>query len=247
MSAKKSSSTETFVVEDCILSYPHLFQPQQVNGQGEPKYSTVLLLNEQVAQVVMQKAQELAQSHFTNGESQMQKFQWPISKASEKMSNSGSFPYRDNPRVANRYIVNAKASQEYPPQIIDANRNPVMDRSQIYAGVVAAAGIRLYTFNNMGNIGIGVGLSAIMKTADGEPLADSGAPDPKTLFAGVQVQGGGMPQPSANGMPAPQGQVTPQPNPAMAAQAPFPNQGIPGVQQQPQQPQQGMPSFLGGN
>lgn len=239
---KKSSATDTFVIEDCILSYPHLFQPQQVNGSGDPKYSTVLLVTEQAAQYIMQQAQQLAASHFTNGESQVQKFQWPVTPAAEKMSNAGAFPYRDNPRTASRYIVNAKANQEFPPQVVDGSRNPIMDRSQIYAGCVAAAGIRLYTYNNMGNIGIGVGLSAVMKTADGESLSDGGAPDPKNLFASVQVQGGqqaGMPSP--NGMPAPQGQVVPQPNPAMANQAPFPQQGMPG------QGGQTMPGFLGGN
>lgn len=195
----KSAKTEVFVVENAILSFPHLFQPQQVMNQGEAKYSAALLLPEAAAQLIMGKAQEIANQAFTNGEPQLGNFRWPVNPAKQNKN------YVNNPRLSNLYVLNAKAHADYPPQIVDENRQTVMDRGKIYAGCVVAAGINLYTYNNMGNIGIGVGLSAIMKTADGEALG-GGAVDPNSLFGGVQAQAtsqGEATTASPNGMPMP--------------------------------------------
>lgn len=216
----QSSNSETFVVQNCILSYPHLFQPQQVNGQGDPKYSAALLVDEATAGMVYAKAQELAAAHFKNNEAALPNFSWPVIPASSKPN------YASNPRLASLYIVNAKASADFPPQIVDGNRQPVMDRGQIYAGCVVAAGIRLYTYNNMGNIGIGVGLSAVMKMGDGEALGGE-AVDANTLFGGVQAQApAGMPGAPA-GMPgAPVGMPVQAPAPVGMPGAPV---GMPGA------------------
>jgi len=193
-----SSASETFVVEDAILSYPHLFQPQQVNGQGQPKFSAALLVKEATAKVIYEKAQALAAAHFKNGEQQNPKFMWPVSAAKDKQN------YANNPRLANLFVVNTKASADYPPQVVDENRQPVLDRGKVYAGCEVAAGIRLYTYNNMGNIGIGVGLSAIMKTGDGEPLGGDSV-DAKSLFANVNASPNGAPAPETASNPFGQG------------------------------------------
>lgn len=220
--SNQSSNTETFVIQNCILSYPHLFQPQQVQGKGDPKYSAALLVDEPTMQQVYGKAQELAQSHFKNNEFSMPNFQWPIMQASGKPN------YASNPRLASLFVINAKASADYPPQVVGADRQPVIDRGQVYAGCIVAAGIRLYTYNNMGNVGIGVGLQAIMKQGDGEALGGESV-DPNALFSGVNAQApaGGMPPASfPGGAPAPAqpapnfGQPTAQPATEMPA-APF--------------------------
>jgi hypothetical protein len=214
-----SSNTDTFVVENCILRYPHLFQAQQVQGKGEPKFSAKLYLDAETAGMVHQKAQELAMSHFKNGEPQLANFAWPVTAANMKPADAAIA------RLADKYIMNAKASVEYPPAVVDEQRQPIMDRGKIYSGCMVAVGIRLYTYNNMGNIGIGVGLSAVMKTGDGEPIAD-GSPDPNTLFANVQAQ-------VPTGTPAPGGA----PMPGGTSAQPGTNANV----QQPAMP--GLPSF----
>jgi len=234
----QSSNTETFVVENCILSFPHLFA---LDNNG--KYSCALLIPEAAAQMVYQKAQELAASHFTNGESALPTFRWPVMKASDKQSQTtGQFIYRDNPRLANLYLMSANASEEYPPQVVDQNRQKVMDRGLIYAGCIVAVGIRLFTYNNKGNIGIGVGLSAVMKQGDGESLGGDSV-NAEQLFSGVQAQAAapvGQPMPGGAPMPtqqpaAPFGQPQTAPAPGMPA-APF--QGAPTA---PAAPVSGMP------
>ncbi len=207
----KSAATETFVIEGCILSYPHLFKPQAAMGGGEPKFSAALLVPAAVAEVVYTQAVQLANNSgfFQNGEQNQPHFGWPVVAANTKPK------YASDPRLAALYIINAKASADYPPQVIGMDRQPVLDRGQVYAGCEVAAGIRLYTYNNMGKIGVGVGLAAIMKTGDGAPLAGDSV-DAQVLFGGVQTQAptaapasfpGGAPAPAAPGpqfgMPTP--------------------------------------------
>lgn len=207
----KSQRSDVFVVENAILSYPHLFKPQVAVGATEPKYSCALLVDEATAKYVYEQARTVADAAFKNGEQNLDKFRWPVHKAGDKQSTNGSYPYRDNPRTADRYLINANASQDYPPQVVGQDRQPVIDRGQIYAGCVVAAGIQLFSYNTAGNVGIGVGLSAIMKQADGDALGGGGKVDANNLFAGVSTQaptGGntpaGAPMPGApfDGQPA---------------------------------------------
>lgn len=220
----KSVRSETILIENAILSFPHLFQPQIPQGASDPKYSAAFLVDEATAQRVYAEAQKIAQGAFKNGEQNLQKFRWPVSKAADKQSNNGSYPYRDNPRTANLYLINANASVEYPPQVVDQNRQSIIDRGAIYAGCVVAAGIQLFSYNTAGNVGIGVGLTAVMKQADGDSLG-GGKVDTDKLFANVQAQApaaGPLPggAPASQGQTTPFGQPTQAPAPGMPA-APF--------------------------
>ena len=211
----QSHSSDTFVVEGVVLSYPNLFAPRQVAGKGEPVYSAKLYLPPDAAAIISQKMQELAGTAFVSGETQNPNFRWPIAAVSGADLQ--------NPRFNGFFVGNAKANADYPPQVIDQNRQPVMDRGQIYAGVIAAVGIRLYSYNNMGNVGISMGLMAVMKTQDGEHLVAS--TDVNALFGGVQAaptQPGTVPMPG--GAPTP---VAPPAAPAPGADATPPMPTVP--------------------
>ena len=209
--SNKSVRTEVFVIENCILSHPHVFtaEPFKRNGmpQGEPFYSAVLLFGEEVKTVIQRYLQDLAPRAYPNGEYRHQSFGWPINMAKDHKS------YMNNPRVAGMYYVNTKASLNYKPQVVGISRQPVIDRGEIYAGCIVAAGISLYSRPQPARpgevgVGIGVGLSALMKTADGESLAGDSV-DTDSLFQGVQTQ---VPQAgwmSPNGAPAPQNDGVP--------------------------------------
>ena len=54
--------------------------------------------------------------------------------------------------------------------IVDADRNTIIDRSEVYSGVYGRASINLYAFNSKGNKGIACGLNNLQKIKDGEPL-----------------------------------------------------------------------------
>lgn len=53
---------------------------------------------------------------------------------------------------------------------MDADRQPILERSEVYSGVYGRASINLYAFNSNGNKGIACGLNNLQKIRDGEPL-----------------------------------------------------------------------------
>lgn len=74
----------------------------------------------------------------------------------------------DDPVYANAYFINANSSTA--PGIVDADRQQIIDRSEVYSGVYGRASINLYAFNTNGNKGIACGLNNLQKIRDGEPL-----------------------------------------------------------------------------
>ena len=69
---------------------------------------------------------------------------------------------------AGSYFVNANATSA--PGIVDADRNPILTRSEVYSAVFGRASISFYAFNSSGNKGIACGLNNLQKLRDGEPL-----------------------------------------------------------------------------
>lgn len=53
---------------------------------------------------------------------------------------------------------------------MDADRNPILNRSEVYSGVYDRASISFYAFNSSGNKGIACNLNNLQKIRDGEPL-----------------------------------------------------------------------------
>lgn len=59
---------------------------------------------------------------------------------------------------------------------MDADLNPILERSEVYSGVYGRASINLYAFNSNGNRGIACGLNNLQKISDGEPLGGKSVP-----------------------------------------------------------------------
>ena len=74
----------------------------------------------------------------------------------------------DDEAYADAYFINANSATA--PGIVDADRNPILDRSEVYSGVYGRASINFYAFNSNGNKGIACGLNNLQKIRDGEPL-----------------------------------------------------------------------------
>ena len=74
----------------------------------------------------------------------------------------------DDEAYKNSYFINANSGTA--PGIVDADRNPIIDRSEMYSGVKGRASINLYAYNVNGNRGIACGLNNLQKISDGTPL-----------------------------------------------------------------------------
>jgi len=66
------------------------------------------------------------------------------------------------------WFINANSAAA--PGVVDANRQPILERSEMYSGVKGRASISFYAYNSNGNRGIACGLNNLQKLSDGTPL-----------------------------------------------------------------------------
>ena len=75
----------------------------------------------------------------------------------------------------NCWFINANSTTK--PGVVDADRNPILDSSELYSGIIGRASISFYAFNSNGNRGIACGLNNLQKLADGTPLGGHSRPE----------------------------------------------------------------------
>ena len=80
----------------------------------------------------------------------------------------GDIEKPDDEAYANAYFINANSATA--PGVVDADRQPIIERSEVYSGVYGRASINFYAFNVNGNKVIACGLNNLQKIRDGEPL-----------------------------------------------------------------------------
>jgi hypothetical protein len=149
-------------------SYANVWDPKSING-GTPKYSVSLIIPKSDTKTValIKAAIEAA---YKEGESKLKGNgkTVPALSAIKTPLRDGDVERPDDPTYANAYFINANSATA--PGIVDANCNPILDRSEVYSGVYGRASINLYAFNSNGNRGIACGLNNLQKISDGEPL-----------------------------------------------------------------------------
>lgn len=62
------------------------------------------------------------------------------------------------------------ASSNDKPEIVDANLNPIMSKSELYSGCYGRASLNFFAYNKNGNKGVGCGLMNLQKLEDGPSL-----------------------------------------------------------------------------
>lgn len=166
MSNKVKRSNPTKVITGVVrLSYANVWEPKSING-GAEKYSVSLIIPKSDTKTLTD-INEAVDAAIEEGKG---KFGGKIpNKAALKLPlRDGDIDRPDDEAYTNSYFVNTNSNT--PPQVVDKDVNPVLERSEIYSGVYARVSINFYAFNSNGNKGIACGLGNIQKIRDGEPL-----------------------------------------------------------------------------
>ena len=153
---------------DTRWSYANVWEAKSING-GTPKFSVSLIIPKSDTKTVA-KVKAAIEAAYHEGESKL-KGNGKTVPALSTIKNplrDGDVERPDDPAYANAYFFNANSATA--PGIVDADRNPVLTRSEVYSGVYGRASINLYAFNSNGNRGIACGLNNLQKVRDGEPL-----------------------------------------------------------------------------
>ena len=153
---------------DTRWSYANVWEPKSING-GTPKYSVSLIIPKSDTKTLA-KIKAAIEAAYHEGESKLKgngKSVPPLAALKTPLRD-GDTERPDDEAYANAYFINANATTA--PGIVDADRNPILTRSEVYSGVYGRASISFYAFNSNGNKGIACGLNNLQKICDGEPL-----------------------------------------------------------------------------
>ena len=152
----------------CRLSYANIWQAKSING-GAPKYSASVLIPKSDTKTVA-KVKAAIQAAYEEGEGKLKgNGKTAPSLASLKTPfRDGDTERPDDEAYAGHWFINANSNTA--PGVVDANREPIYDTSEIYSGVYARVSLSFYAFNSNGNRGIACALQNIQKVRDGEPL-----------------------------------------------------------------------------
>ena len=149
-------------------SYANVWQPKSING-GTPKYSVSLIIPKTDTDTV-NKVKAAIQAAYDEGESKLKGNGKSVPSLSviKTPLRDGDLERPDDEAYKNSYFINANSSTA--PGVVDANRQPIIDTSEVYSGVYGRASINFYAFNSNGNKGIACGLNNLQKIKDGDPL-----------------------------------------------------------------------------
>lgn len=166
--AKVNNPTKVITGADTRWSYVNAWEAKSING-GTPKYSVSLIIPKSDTKT-LEKIRAAIRAAYEEGQGKLKgsgKSVPPLSALKTPLRD-GDAERPDDEAYADAYFVNANSGTA--PGIVDADRNPIIDRSEVYSGVYGRASINFYAFNSNGNKGIACGLNNLQKIRDGEPL-----------------------------------------------------------------------------
>ena len=164
----KANPMKVITGPDTRWSYANVWEPKSING-GTPKFSVSLIIPKSDT-VTVAKIKNAIEAAYQEGEARLKgngKSVPPLAGIKTPLRD-GDLERPDDPAYANAYFINANSATA--PGIVDADLNPILERSEVYSGVYGRASINLYAFNSNGNRGIACGLNNLQKISDGEPL-----------------------------------------------------------------------------
>lgn len=166
--AKFNNPTKVITGVNTRWSYVNAWEPKSING-GAPKYSVSLIIPKSDTKT-LEKIRAAIQAAYEEGQSKLKGNgrSVPALSALKTPLRDGDAERPDDEAYANSYFVNANSGTA--PGIVDADRNPILERSEVYSGVYGRASINFYAFNSNGNKGVACGLNNLQKIRDGEPL-----------------------------------------------------------------------------
>ncbi len=116
-------------------SYANVWDPKSING-GAPKYSVSLIIPKSDTKTIA-KIEAAIQAAYEEGEAKLKGSgrSVPALSVLKTPPRDGDAERPDDEAYKNSYFVNANSSTA--PGIVDADKNPILERSEVYSGVYA--------------------------------------------------------------------------------------------------------------
>ena len=163
------SRTKVITGPQTRFSYLNAFTPKPSLSGGKPKYSASLIIPKSDTKTI-KAIEDAIQAAYDEGQNKLKGSGKSVPALSTLKTplRDGDLERPDDANYKNSYFINANSSTA--PGIVDADCNPIIERSEMYSGVKGRASISLYAYNVNGNRGIACGLNNLQKLSDGTPL-----------------------------------------------------------------------------
>ena len=152
-----------------VMSYLTVNEPKTPLGGGTPKYSVSLIIPKSDTATV-EKIRAAIKAAYDEGQSKLKGNSKSVPALDDLKTplRDGDTERKGDDAYKDSFFVNANSTTK--PGLVDADRNPILDSSELYSGIIGRASINFYAFNSNGNRGIACGLNNLQKLADGTPL-----------------------------------------------------------------------------
>lgn len=166
--SKNTNPMKVITGPETRWSYANVWEARSING-GTPKFSVSLIIPKSDTRT-LNKIKAAIEAAYKEGEAKLKGNgrSVPALSAIKTPLRDGDLERPDDEAYADSYFVNANSATA--PGIVDANLDPILERSEVYSGVYGRASINFYAFNSNGNKGIACGLNNLQKIKDGESL-----------------------------------------------------------------------------
>lgn len=165
---KFTNPTKVITGPNTTFSYLNCWDAKAIQG-GTPKFSVSLIIPKSDTKTI-DKIKAAIQVAYEEGQSKLKGNGKSVPALSTLKTplRDGDAERPDDEAYKDSYFINANSGTA--PGVVDADRNPIIDRSEMYSGVKGRASINLYAYNMNGNRGIACGLNNLQKISDGIAL-----------------------------------------------------------------------------
>lgn len=160
------------------FSYLNVFKPKAISEGQDLKYSVCLLIPKE-DKATIKKIKDAIEAEKKAGAAEKWKGKVP-SNLKTPLRDGDAERADEYPEYAGMYFLNANSSRK--PVLLDESKDEILDQTELYSGCWGRANVNFYSFDVNGSRGIAVGLNALQKKRDDEPLggmitAESAAAD----------------------------------------------------------------------
>lgn len=162
------------VTGEARLSFVNVFEPKKIGeNDKDAKYSVTVIIPKSdtktidaIKNAIQVAAEAGAQKHF--GGRVPTNVNHTFKDGDTDTDDLGELKKNKYPEYANSYVI--RVSTKYRPKVLDANRNEIIDPTEMYSGVYGRVSMTFFAYSGDGRRGVSAVLNNVMKTRDGEPL-----------------------------------------------------------------------------
>jgi len=145
--SKIQNPTKVITGVNTRWSYANVRDPKSING-GAPKYSVSLIIPKSDTATVA-KIKGAIEAAYEEGQSKLKGSGKTVPALSVLKTplRDGDLERSDDESYTNSYFINANSATA--PGVVDADRQPILERSEVYSGVYGRASINFYALTQM--------------------------------------------------------------------------------------------------